>query len=92
MYSQKKNHLCCASCRNGANVKGYFVWSFLDVFELLAGYISRFGLYHVDFQDPALPREPKFSAQWYGKFLRSEIGINMENIISTDDARSHAEQ
>lgn len=73
-------------------MKGYFVWSFLDVFELLAGYISRFGLYHVDFQDPALPREPKFSAQWYGKFLRSEIGINMENIISTDDARSHAEQ
>lgn len=93
MYSQKKgkNERCCASCRNGANVKGYFVWSFLDVFELLAGYYTRYGLYHVDFQDPELPRQPKRSAQWYGKFLRSEIAINIDTMISTD-ARSHAEQ
>jgi beta-glucosidase len=42
-------HPVCASCRNGANVKGYFVWSFLDVFELLVGYYSRYSLYHVDF-------------------------------------------
>jgi beta-glucosidase/6-phospho-beta-glucosidase/beta-galactosidase len=47
-------HHMCASRRNGANVKGYFVWSFLDVFELLAGYYSRYDLYHVDFQDPEL--------------------------------------
>jgi len=77
--------------RNGANVKGYFVWSFLDVFELLAGYYSRYGLYHVDFKDPELPRQPKLSAQWYSKFLRSEIRINIESMISTD-ASSHAEQ
>jgi beta-glucosidase/6-phospho-beta-glucosidase/beta-galactosidase len=25
-------------CGNGANVKGYFTWAFLDVFEFLAGY------------------------------------------------------
>ena len=54
-------------------MKGYFVWSFLDVFELLAGYYSRYGLYHVDFKDPELPRQPKLSAQWYSKFVRSEI-------------------
>ncbi|KAL6631085.1 hypothetical protein ACP70R_028425 [Stipagrostis hirtigluma subsp. patula] len=77
--------------RNGANVKGYFVWSFLDVFELMAGYYSRYGLYHVDFQDPELPREPKLSAQWYSKFLRNEIGINIENRIRPD-ASSHAAQ
>ncbi|XP_062231227.1 beta-glucosidase 22-like isoform X2 [Phragmites australis] len=80
-----------AALRNGANVKGYFVWSFLDVFELLAGYESRYGLYHVDFQDPELPREPKLSAQWYSKFLRNEIEINIENRISPD-ASTHAEQ
>ncbi|WVZ98244.1 hypothetical protein U9M48_043709, partial [Paspalum notatum var. saurae] len=54
-----------AALRNGANVKGYFVWSFVDVFELLAGYYSRYGIYRVDFQDPNLPREPRLSAQWY---------------------------
>ncbi|CAL4907778.1 unnamed protein product [Urochloa decumbens] len=77
--------------RNGANVKGYFVWSFLDVFELLAGYSSRYGLYHVDFKDPEMPRQPKLSAQWYSKFLRSEMGRNIESTISTD-ATSLAEQ
>uniref|UniRef100_A0A0E0HDF4 Uncharacterized protein n=1 Tax=Oryza nivara TaxID=4536 RepID=A0A0E0HDF4_ORYNI len=74
-----------AALRNGANVKGYFVWSFLDVFELFAGYHSPFGLHHVDFEDPSLPRQPKLSAQWYSKFLRSEIGINIEKIISPDE-------
>ncbi|CAN6347130.1 unnamed protein product [Urochloa humidicola] len=77
--------------RNGANVKGYFVWSFLDVFELLAGYSSGYGLYHVDFKDPEMPRQPKLSAQWYSKFLRSEIGINIEITISAD-ATSLADQ
>ncbi|KAM3410015.1 hypothetical protein ACQJBY_002331 [Aegilops geniculata] len=77
--------------RNGANVKGYFVWSFLDVFEFMAGYYSRYGLHYVDFQDPELPRQPKLSAKWYSKFLKSEIGINIENMVSPD-TRSHAQQ
>ena len=84
-------HHMCASCRNRANVKGYFVWSFLDVFELLAGYYSRYDLYHVDFQDPELPRMPKLSALWYGEFLKNEIDI-IENVVvsATDNARWHA--
>ncbi|KAL6619376.1 hypothetical protein ACP70R_034515 [Stipagrostis hirtigluma subsp. patula] len=77
--------------RNGANVKGYFIWSFLDLFELLAGYSSRYGLHHVDFQDPELPRKPKLSAQWYTKFLKNKIEINIKNMISPD-ANPHAEQ
>ncbi|PWZ38427.1 putative beta-glucosidase 23 [Zea mays] len=71
--------------------KRYFVWSFLDVFELLAGYYSRYDLYHVDFQDPELPRMPKLSALWYGEFLKNEIDI-IENVVvsATDNARWHA--
>jgi beta-glucosidase len=65
-------HPVCASCRNGANVKGYFVWSFLDVFELLVGYYSRYTIYHVDFQDPELPRMPKLSALCFHALLRAE--------------------
>ncbi|KAL2945377.1 Beta-glucosidase 11 [Bienertia sinuspersici] len=56
--------------RNGSNTKGYFVWSFLDVFELLFGYEYTYGLYYVDFNDPNLPRFPKLSQNWYSGFLK----------------------
>ncbi|KAK7339902.1 hypothetical protein VNO77_20588 [Canavalia gladiata] len=55
--------------RSGSNVKGYFVWSFLDTFELLCGYESSYGLYYVDMDDPSLRRQPKLSAEWYSNFL-----------------------
>ncbi|XP_058083753.1 beta-glucosidase 22-like isoform X4 [Magnolia sinica] len=56
--------------RNGSNTKGYFVWSFVDVFEILNGYMQRFGLFHVDFEDKARTRQPKFSAYWYADLLK----------------------
>ena len=56
--------------RNGSNIKGYFVWSFMDVFELLDGYKSSFGLYYIDRDDSELKRYPKLSAKWYSRFLR----------------------
>ncbi|KAF3434922.1 hypothetical protein FNV43_RR22009 [Rhamnella rubrinervis] len=55
--------------RNGSNTRGYFVWSFLDVMELLGDKLS-FGLYYVDFGDPDLKRYPKNSALWYSTFLK----------------------
>ncbi|XP_027189896.1 hydroxyisourate hydrolase-like isoform X3 [Cicer arietinum] len=62
--------------RNGSNVKGYFAWSFMDVFELLDGYRSSYGLYYVDHNDPELKRYPKLSAKWYKRFL---MGIELDN-------------
>ncbi|KAJ9696511.1 hypothetical protein PVL29_008634 [Vitis rotundifolia] len=59
-----------AAVRNGSNVKGYFIWSFLDVLELLDGYESSYGLYYVDLDDPDLKRYPKLSAHWYAGFLK----------------------
>ncbi|KFK21927.1 hypothetical protein AALP_AAs61286U000100, partial [Arabis alpina] len=56
--------------RNGSNTRGYFVWSFMDLFELLRGYETCFGLYYVNFSDPYLKRSPKLSAQWYSAFLK----------------------
>uniref|UniRef100_A0A0A0KT48 Beta-glucosidase n=2 Tax=Cucumis sativus TaxID=3659 RepID=A0A0A0KT48_CUCSA len=56
--------------RNGSNIKGYFTWSFLDLFELLDGYYSSYGLFYVDLDDPDLKRYPKLSAQWYSNFLK----------------------
>ncbi|CAO2042989.1 unnamed protein product [Urochloa humidicola] len=53
--------------RNGANVRGYFVWTLMDNFEWTFGYTIRFGLYHVDFDTQE--RTPRMSARWYRSFL-----------------------
>ncbi|XLR11558.1 hypothetical protein S83_039496 [Arachis hypogaea] len=57
--------------RNGHDIRGYFVWSFMDVFELLGGYESTYGLYYIDLNDPTLRRQPKLSSQWYSNFLNN---------------------
>lgn len=44
---------------DGADVRGYFVWSLLDNYEWALGYEKRFGLVHVDFD--SLARTPKAS-------------------------------
>uniref|UniRef100_A0A9I9DHC1 Beta-glucosidase 11-like n=1 Tax=Cucumis melo TaxID=3656 RepID=A0A9I9DHC1_CUCME len=62
--------------RNGSNVKGYFTWSFLDLFELLDGYHSSYGLFYVDLDDPNLKRYPKLSAKWYSNFLKRKTTIS----------------
>jgi beta-glucosidase len=59
-----------SSIRNGSDVRGYFVWSFLDVFEILFAYRFRFGLYGVDFADEQRTRYARSSARWYASFLR----------------------
>lgn len=63
--------------RNGANVRGYFIWSLLDNFEWLYGYTLRFGLYHVDYTTQA--RTPKLSAIWYKEFLQGSDSLLKAN-------------
>ncbi|PIA37897.1 hypothetical protein AQUCO_02900030v1 [Aquilegia coerulea] len=70
--------------RNGSNARGYFTWSFLDVFELLYGFESRFGLYYVDFNDPDLKRYAKLSAHWYSNFLKGRNNTNNAGTIDAD--------
>ena len=48
---------------DGANVKGYFVWSLMDVFSWSNGYNKRYGLFYVDFKTQK--RYPKCSAYYY---------------------------
>ncbi|CAI9263619.1 unnamed protein product [Lactuca saligna] len=55
--------------RDGADVRGYFVWTLMDDFEWRLGYTPRFGLYYIDHQ--TLNRIPKLSAKWYQDFLKN---------------------
>ncbi|XP_021775473.1 beta-glucosidase 3-like [Chenopodium quinoa] len=65
--------------RNGSNTKGYFVWSFVDLFEVLYGYKYSFGLYYVDFHDPKRTTYAKLSQRWYSAFLNGKnVTVNDE--------------
>lgn len=56
-----------AALLEGVDLRGYFVWSFLDVFEWALGYSKRFGIVYVDYRTQT--RIPKLSAQWYSKII-----------------------
>ncbi|GAV66941.1 Glyco_hydro_1 domain-containing protein [Cephalotus follicularis] len=73
--------------RNGSNARGYFQWSFLDVFELLDGYGSNYGMYYVDHHDPDLKRYPKLSAHWYSHFLKGG-SINSTQVMKLEKITS----
>ncbi|KAK4857306.1 hypothetical protein QYF36_026730 [Acer negundo] len=68
-YIVQHLHRIRKAIKNGVNVKGYFYWSLLDGFEWIAGYINRFGLYYIDYNNN-LTRTPKDSAKWFKRFLK----------------------
>ncbi|XP_078167091.1 beta-glucosidase 18-like [Carex rostrata] len=72
-YLNKYLGMLLKTIRNGADVRGYFIWSIMDNFEWLYGYTLRFGLYHVDFTTQA--RTPKLSAMWYKEFLQGSDSL-----------------
>eukprot|EP00928_Gymnodinium_smaydae_P080847 TRINITY_DN64463_c0_g1_i1.p1 TRINITY_DN64463_c0_g1~~TRINITY_DN64463_c0_g1_i1.p1 ORF type:complete len:556 (-),score=71.42 TRINITY_DN64463_c0_g1_i1:29-1543(-) len=55
--------------QRGADVRGYFAWSFMDNFEWGLGYSKRFGITHVDYTTQA--RTLKASGKMMGEIARS---------------------
>ena len=51
------------------NVIGYTAWSLLDNFEWEMGYVERFGMHYIDFDDPERQRTPKASAIYYTQII-----------------------
>lgn len=54
---------------DGADIRGYFLWTFMDNFEWEKGFSERFGIVHVDFATQK--RIVKDSAFWYQKVMES---------------------
>ncbi|WP_019786014.1 family 1 glycosylhydrolase, partial [Streptococcus sobrinus] len=67
-----KQHLEVLSdaIKDGANVKGYFIWSLMDVFSWSNGYEKRYGLFYIDFDSQE--RYPKKSAYWYKQLAQTQ--------------------
>jgi beta-glucosidase len=66
-----REHLQAArrAIEQGANLRGYFVWSLLDNFEWQSGFSKRFGIVYVDY--PSQVRVPKASAYFYCDIIRT---------------------
>ena len=59
---------------DGADVRGYFVWSLMDNFEWTDGYSQRLGLVYVDY--PTQRRTLKSSAQFYAEVIAANGLVN----------------
>jgi len=68
-YIEKHLKYLHKAIEEGANVKGYFVWSLMDLFSWSNGYNKRYGLFYVDYATQK--RYPKASAYWYKRLIAS---------------------
>ncbi|XP_075465616.1 lactase/phlorizin hydrolase-like isoform X1 [Ascaphus truei] len=55
---------------DGVDLRGYTAWSLMDNFEWAAGFVERFGLYYINYTDPALSRIPKESTKYYRTLIQ----------------------
>lgn len=64
-----KEHLkaCLKALEEGINLKGYFLWSFIDNFEWSFGYTKRFGLIYNNFETQK--RTPKDSYYYFREVI-----------------------
>ena len=62
----------------GVNVKGYFVWSLMDVLSWSNGFNKRYGLFYIDFDNQK--RYPKKSAYWFKKMSDTKMLCGGEEI------------
>jgi beta-glucosidase len=57
--------------KQGADIRGYYLWSLIDNFEWAYGYSKRFGIVYVDFKTQE--RTLKDSALWYKDVINNRL-------------------
>jgi beta-glucosidase len=62
---------CAKAIGNGIDLRGYFLWSFIDNFEWAYGYSQRFGIVYCDYN--SLKRYPKDSYYYYRDLIARQI-------------------
>ena len=67
-YYRKHLQALHRAIRDGADIRGYLVWSSFDNFEWAQGYAKRFGMTYVDY--PTQKRIIKDSGKWYAALIR----------------------
>ncbi|WP_155286836.1 6-phospho-beta-galactosidase [Lacticaseibacillus zhaodongensis] len=70
-YLKKYLSAIADAISEGANVKGYFIWSLQDQFSWTNGYSKRYGLFFVDF--PTQKRYIKQSALWFKQLSDTHV-------------------
>ncbi|CUH94993.1 6-phospho-beta-galactosidase [Propionispora sp. 2/2-37] len=69
-YIYKHLEVLLKAIQEGVVVKGYYVWSLLDMLSWSNGFNKRYGLFYVDFATQQ--RYPKKSAFWYKKMSQTK--------------------
>lgn len=68
-YVAQHIQACADAIGDGVDLRGYFLWTFMDNFEWAFGYSKRFGIVYTDYETQE--RTPKDSALWYSRLLQS---------------------
>lgn len=80
-YIHEHLEACLRFIEEGGQLKGYYVWSFLDNFEWAYGYDKRFGIVYVDYTTQT--RTLKESAKWYRQVVKRNGLAELEAIFNS---------
>ncbi|OVA12443.1 Glycoside hydrolase [Macleaya cordata] len=73
--------------REGADVRGFLLWSYIDNFEWDSGYPFRLGLYYVNYTDNDMRRIPKASAFWFRDAMNPKLLLKKKKKTSSSPLR-----
>ncbi|KAF5180437.1 Beta-glucosidase [Thalictrum thalictroides] len=77
-FTQDSLNFTLQAIREGADIRGFLMWSYIDNFEWDSGYPFRLGLYYVNYTNNDLQRIPKASANWFREAMNPDWKNNLK--------------